>query len=249
MKSVSRYVSLLLMLQLATACSPDAQPPAPPQSEVSSNQASTPSKQPEKLVLAFGDSLYAGYGLRQDQGFPAVLESELEAGGIPAKVVNAGVSGDTTAGGLARLAFTLDGLERKPDLAIVGLGANDALRAIDPAETRKNLDAIVGELDKRGIPVLLTGMMAPRNLGAEYVASFDSIYPDLAKRYDAPLDPFFLQGVITRPDLLLSDGMHPNDAGVQVMAKRIAPMAAKRLAESGDRASALPTSAALSDLR
>ena len=186
---------------------------------------------PEKLVLAFGDSLYAGYGLKQDQSFPAVLERELEEKGIAAKVVNAGVSGDTTAGGRARLAFTLDGLERKPDLAVVGLGANDALRGIDPSETRRNLDAIVGELDKRGIPVLITGMMAPRNLGSAYVSSFDSIYPELAKQYDAKLDPFILEGVITRPDLLLSDGIHPNDAGVRVMAARIAPMAADRLKE------------------
>jgi acyl-CoA thioesterase-1 len=147
-------------------------------------------------------------------------------------VVNAGVSGDTTAGGRARLAFTLDGLQHKPDLAIVGLGANDALRGIDPAETRANLDAIVGELDRRGIPVLLTGMMAPRNLGSTYVSTFDAIYPALAKKYDAKLDPFFLDGVITRSDLLLSDGMHPNDAGVRIMARRIAPMAAERLREA-----------------
>lgn len=229
MKIVGRYVGLLLMLQLATACSPEASAPTPPETGAAANQVVTPSAEPEKLILAFGDSLYAGYGLKQDESFPAVLERKLEAGGVPAKVVNAGVSGDTTAGGLARLAFTLDGLEQKPDLAIVGLGANDALRGIDPAETRKNLDAIVGELDKRGIPVLLTGMMAPRNLGAEYVAGFDAIYPDLAKRYGAQLDPFFLEGVITRPDLLLSDGIHPNAAGVQVMAGRIERLAAKSL--------------------
>jgi acyl-CoA thioesterase-1 len=173
--------------------------------------------------------LYAGYGLKQDQGFPAVLEQELDAAGLPTKIVNAGVSGDTTAGGRARLAFTLDGLQRKPDLAIVGLGANDALRGIDPAETRANLDAIVGELDRRGIAVLLTGMMAPRNLGSAYVNSFDAIYPALAKKYDAQLDPFFLDGVITRPDLLLNDGIHPNDAGVRIMARRIAPLAADQL--------------------
>jgi len=230
MKTVRRYVSLVLMLQLAWACSPEATPSAEPQvSSVASEQSEKAA--PEKLVLAFGDSLYAGYGLKQDQSFPVVLERELEGKGIPAKVVNAGVSGDTTAGGRARLAFTLDGLERKPDLAVVGLGANDALRGIDPSETRRNLDAIVGELDKRGIPVLITGMMAPRNLGSAYVSSFDSIYPELARRYDAELDPFILEGVITRPDLLLSDGIHPNDAGVRVMAARIAPMAADRLKE------------------
>ena len=225
---VRRYVCLLVIIQSAVSCSPEATPPSEQQAtNVTVN--STEQMAPEKLVLAFGDSLYAGYGLKQDQSFPAVLEQELDAAGLPTKVVNAGVSGDTTAGGRARLAFTLDGLERKPDLAIVGLGANDALRGIDPAETRANLDAIVGELDRRGIPVLLTGMMAPRNLGSAYVSSFDAIYPALAKKYDAKLDPFFLDGVITRSDLLLSDGMHPNDAGVRVMADRIAPMAAEQL--------------------
>ena len=227
---VRRYVGLLLILQLAVACSQEATPTA--ERKNANSVASSPEQTAsEKLVLAFGDSLYAGYGLKQGESFPAVLERELEAKGIAAKVVNAGVSGDTTAGGRARLAFTLDGLERKPDLAIVGLGANDALRGLDPAETRRNLDAIIGELDKRGIPVLITGMMAPRNLGSDYVLSFDAIYPSLAKRYDAKLDPFFMEGVITRPDLLLSDGLHPNDAGVRVMAERIAPMAAEQLTE------------------
>ena len=228
---VTRYVGLLLILQSAVSCSPEATP-ASEQQATNVTAASTEQAAPEKLVLAFGDSLYAGYGLKQDQSFPAVLERELDATGVPVKVVNAGVSGDTTAGGRARLAFTLDGLERKPDLAIVGLGANDALRGIDPAETRSNLDAILGELDQRGIPVLITGMMAPRNLGSAYVSTFDAIYPALAKKYDAKLDPFFLDGVITRPDLLLSDGMHPNDAGIRVMAARIAPLAAKQLKEA-----------------
>ena len=227
---VRRYVGLLLILQLAVACSQEATPPSERQS-ANAGAISPEQTAPEKLVLAFGDSLYAGYGLKQGESFPAVLERELEAKGIAAKVVNAGVSGDTTAGGRARLAFTLDGLERKPDLAVVGLGANDALRGLDPAETRRNLDAIIGELDKRGIPVLITGMMAPRNLGSDYVSSFDAIYPSRAKRYDAKLDPFFMEGVITRPDLLLSDGMHPNDAGVRAMAERIAPMAAEQLTE------------------
>jgi acyl-CoA thioesterase-1 len=231
MMTVRRYVGLLLILQSAVSCSPEAAPPSEPQA-TNVTASSTEQTAPEKLVLALGDSLYAGYGLKQDQSFPAVLERELDATGLPTKVVNAGVSGDTTAGGRARLAFTLDGLQRKPDLAIVGLGANDALRGIDPAETRANLDAVMGELDRRGIPVLITGMMAPRNLGNAYVSRFDAIYPALARKYDAKLDPFFLEGVITRPDLLLSDGIHPNDAGVRIMARRIAPMAAEQLKEA-----------------
>jgi acyl-CoA thioesterase-1 len=182
-----------------------------------------------KLVLAFGDSLYAGYRLDAKEGFAPALERELAEAGLAAKVVNGGVSGDTTAGGRARLAFTLDGLERKPDLAIVGLGANDMLRGIDPAQTRANLDAILAELKRRGIPIVLTGMIAARNYDHPYISAFEGIYPDLAKRYDAPLDPFFLEGVITNPKLLLDDGMHPNAAGVQLMAQRVAPLVAKRL--------------------
>ena len=227
---VSRYVSLLLAVQLVAACSSEpTQPPAQKAETPQPAAGNTAEAADEKLVLAFGDSLYAGYGLEQDQSFPAVLERQLDKQGIPARVVNAGVSGDTTAAGLARLEFTLHGLPRKPDLAIVGLGGNDALRGVDPAETRKNLEAIVRELDRRGIPLLITGMMAPRNLGQDYASQFDAIYPDLAKRYGARLDPFLLQGVITRPELLLSDGLHPNAPGVEVMVVRIGPIVAEEL--------------------
>ena len=230
-----RYVSLFAAVQLAVGCAPEAD--APPVERSGAPAETVQPEQPqgdERLVLALGDSLYAGYGLERDQAFPAALERELEESGIPARVVNAGVSGDTTAGGRARLAFTLDGLERKPDLAVVGLGANDALRGLDPAETRRNLDLILAELERRGIPVVLTGMMAPRNMDDKYLRSFDSIYPDLAKRYDAALDPFFMDGVITDPKLLLSDGMHPNAAGIRVMAERVAPLAAAELREPQD---------------
>jgi acyl-CoA thioesterase-1 len=220
-----RYVSLLLPLQLAGACSPEA---AAPPVEQANASVEAPIAD-EKLVLAFGDSLYAGYGVAQQESFPAVLERELEERGIPAKVVNAGVSGDTTAGGRARLAFTLDGLQRAPDLALVGLGANDALRGLDPAETRRNLDAILAELKRRNIPVLLTGMMAPRNMDQAYFRSFDGIYPDLAKKYGASLDPFFMEGVIGDRRLLLGDGLHPNPAGIRKMAARVAPLADERL--------------------
>lgn len=180
-------------------------------------------------MLAIGDSLYAGYGLEQGQSFPALLEKELEARGVPARVVNAGVSGDTTAGGLRRLAFTLDGLERKPDLVILGLGANDALRGLDPAETRRNLEAMLEDLDRRGIPVMLTGMMAPRNMDSPYIRRFESIYPELAERHGAELDPFFLEDVITRRDLLLDDGIHPNAEGTRLIARRLAPQVAEKL--------------------
>ena len=229
---VPRYVSLLLAVQFVAACSQDAAPVPQQQAETRQATAKIAETADEQLVLAFGDSLYAGYGLDQDQSFPAVLERQLEGQGIPARVVNAGVSGDTTAAGLARLSFTLEGLPRKPDLAIVGLGANDALRGVDPSETRRNLDAIMSELARRGIPVVITGMMAPRNLGRDYSSRFDAIYPDLAKRYNARLDPFLLDGVITRPDLLLKDGIHPNAAGIEIMVKRVGPLVAQELRKS-----------------
>lgn len=226
-----------MALQLAvTGCSSET--PAPPvetrpRAEAPADPA--PASANEKLVLAFGDSLYAGYGLAPAESFPAVLDRELAAQGLVVDMVNAGVSGDTTAAGLARLDFTLDGLKRTPDLAIVGFGGNDVLRGLDPAETRANLEAIVRTLDRRGIPVLLTGMVAPRNLGRDYVGRFDSIYPELARRYGAALDPFFLDGVITDPRLLLGDGIHPNAAGVRIMARRLAPLVAKALAPPSQR--------------
>ena len=227
--TAARYVALLLPLQLAAGCSQQAEAPPVEQAKPSVGQQAVAPQGDERLVLALGDSLYAGYGVAQAESFPSVLERELEQRGIPAKVVNAGVSGDTTAGGRARLAFTLDGLPRSPDLVLVGLGANDALRGLDPAETRANLDAILAELKRRNIPVLVTGMMAPRNMDHAYFRSFDSIYPDLAKKYGATLDPFFMEGVITNRGLLLGDGLHPNPAGIRKMAGRVAPLAEKRL--------------------
>ena len=231
-----RYGGLLVAVQLAlSGCSSESSAPSVEPRQQAGAPAAAVTPADEKLVLAFGDSLYAGYGLAQGESFPAMLERQLEAGGLAAEVVNAGVSGDTTAAGLARLEFTLDGLKRTPDLAVVGLGGNDVLRGIDPRETRANLEAIVRELDRRGIPVVLTGMMAPRNLGADYVERFDRIYPDLARTYNAPLDPFFLDGIITRRELMLDDGIHPNAAGVAVMARRLAPIVAKALAQPAGR--------------
>jgi acyl-CoA thioesterase I len=227
--TAGRYVGLLLPLQLAAGCSQQAETPPVEQRNASVGQQAAEPQGEERLVLALGDSLYAGYGVRQDESFPAVLERELKKRGIPARVVNAGVSGDTSAGGRARLAFTLDGLPRKPDLVLVGLGANDALRGLDPAQTRANLDAMLAELKRRDIPVLITGMMAPRNLDHAYFRSFDSIYPELASKYGAALDPFFMEGVITNPRLLLNDGLHPNPAGIRLMAERVAPLAQERL--------------------
>ena len=170
---------------------------------------------PAPLVLAFGDSLTAGYRLEPGLGFVPQLQASLRRNGIAARVADGGVSGDTSAAARARLKWTVDGLPRTPDLAIVELGANDMLRGLDPTETEANLDAILVELQRRRIPVLLAGMMASRNLDGAYRARFEAIYPRLAKRHGARLHPFFLDGVAGQRTLLLDDGMHPNYQGVK----------------------------------
>jgi acyl-CoA thioesterase-1 len=196
--------------------------------------------QAPRLVLAFGDSLYAGFGLAPTQAFPAALERELEERGVDADVVNAGISGDTTAGGLRRLAVTLDRLPRNPDLVVLGLGANDALLGFDPGQTRRNLEAMVTELKRRGIPVLLTGITAPPDLKHPYFSRYEAIYPEIARRHGVALEPSLLEGVLTGRDMVLPDGVHPNAAGAALMAERVAPRAAESLArtERDERASA-----------
>ena len=174
----------------------------------------------DKVVLAFGDSLTAGYGLAEAEGFPRQLEARLRAEGLAVRVRNAGVSGDTTAGGRARLAWTL---AEPADLVILSLGANDALRGIEPAVTKANLDAMLEELGKRKLKVLLAGMLAPRNLGDDYTKRFDTIYPELAKAHGVPLYPFFLAGVARQPELNQADGIHPNAAGVKRLVDGILP--------------------------
>jgi len=177
-----------------------------------------------KLVLAFGDSLTAGYQLKPAESFPAQLQVALTKAGRDVTVKNAGVSGDTTSAGRARLNWVLAGLKAKPDLVILELGANDMLRGQDPATAKANLDAMLADLGKRGIPVILAGMRASPNLGATYVKQFDAMYGALAAKHQARLYPFFLDGVAATPKLQLADGMHPNAAGVAVIVKRILPV-------------------------
>jgi acyl-CoA thioesterase-1 len=186
---------------------------------------------PLKLV-ALGDSLTAGYGLPGEAAFPAVLERALRAKGYAVSIANAGVSGDTTSGGLARLDWSVpDGT----DGVILELGANDMLRGIDPNIPRQALDEILARLRERGIPVLLTGMYASRNLGADYVARFEAIFPDLAKKYGVPLYPFFLDGVAGVRELALPDGLHPTAKGVQVIVERIVPTVERFVAQLAAR--------------
>lgn len=178
-------------------------------------------------ILAFGDSLTAGLGVDPQSAFPAKLEEALKARGHDVRVINAGVSGDTAAAGRDRLDWVLtDDI----DAVIVELGANDALRGIAPAETRTALTAILETLKQRNLPVLLAGMLAPRNLGPDYAAAYDPIFPDLAKTYGAIYYPFFLDGVATQPALNQADGIHPNPAGVTEIVTRITPSVEELLA-------------------
>lgn len=197
---------------------------------------------PEFRLLAFGDSLIHGYGLAAGQTLPERLEAALRAQGHAVEVVNGGNSGDTTASGRARLDWAL-GMGRI-DLALVALGGNDALRGLDPAVTYDNLDAILTRLEAAGLPVLLAGMLAPRNLGADYTAEFDAVFPRLAERHGVAFYPFLLEGVALDPALNQADGIHPNAAGVEVIVKRLAPRLgamiealAERRAQTGGGAS------------
>jgi acyl-CoA thioesterase I len=174
---------------------------------------------PIKLAV-LGDSLSAGYGLPASAAFPAKLEKALRAKGVKVDVLNAGVSGDTSSAGRDRLDWSIpDGTEA----VIVELGANDALRGLDPAVTRAALEDIIKRLQARKIAVMLVGMLAPRNYGAEYAAKFDPIYPDLAKAYELPLYPFFLDGVAAEAKLNQSDGIHPTAEGIDIIVGRILP--------------------------
>jgi acyl-CoA thioesterase-1 len=192
--------------------------------------ASAPSFAADRLVLAFGDSLTAGYGLKQSESYPAKLEAALRRSGIPATVHNGGVSGETTAGGRARLAWQLQGLKAKPDLIILELGANDMLRGMDPGAARANLDAMLVELKRRRIPVLLTGMLAAPNLGAAYRRQFDAVYPALARKHGVAFYPFFMRGVAGDPRLLQPDGLHPTAKGVPVIVRGLLPQVKTALA-------------------
>jgi acyl-CoA thioesterase-1 len=187
--------------------------------------AASPSGKPVRL-LVFGDSLVAGYGLPQQDAFQARLLDALRADGRTVEMLDGGVSGDTTAGGRARLDWAL---ADKPDAVLLELGANDALRGTDPGETEANLAAILDTLAADHLPVLLTGMEAPPNLGATYTQQFRAVFARLAKRPGVLFDPFFLQGVAGNPALNQPDMMHPNAAGVAIEVARLKPLVEKLL--------------------
>lgn len=172
---------------------------------------------PERRILAFGDSLFAGFGVGLENSYPTQLEQALRAEGLNVRIANAGVSGDTSAAGRQRLAFTLDAQKPAPDLVLLELGANDMLRALSPAETRANLTAMLDELANRNIPVLLMGMRAPPNYGPEFQREFDTIYAELGQREGVTLVPFWLETIYQRPELFQSDRLHPTVEGLGVL--------------------------------
>ncbi len=184
-------------------------------------------------IVVLGDSLTAGYGLPAGDAFPARLQTALKDEGREVAVLNAGVSGDTSAGGRSRLDWTLSG---GPAAMILELGANDGLRGLDPAATFDNLDAIIAKAKAAGVQVLLTGMLAPPNLGQEYADDFNAVFPRLAEKHDVLFYPFFLAGVAAKPELNQDDGIHPNAEGVKVIVDRIMPYVLDLLARAGQAA-------------
>lgn len=187
------------------------------------------------VIWAFGDSLTAGYGLSPAQGFTAQLQAALRRSGIAATVRNGGVAGDTAAQARARLRWGLRGLRTKPDLVIVELGANDMLRGLPVTQARANIDAVLAELERRGIPVLLAGMRAAPNMGPGYARPFEAMYPALARAHRVPLYPFFLDGVAGDRKFIQADGLHPNPRGVAIVVSKILPFVQRVLRASGAR--------------
>ena len=229
MRSLWLYGALCVAIQGLSGCG--SNPVAENKTEV---QQTAKVAQYDQLVVAFGDSLYAGYRLAPNEGLAPQLQAALQAAGMNARVHNAGVSGDTTAAGKTRLAFVLDNLDRKPDLVVLGLGGNDMLRGIKPEETKANMTAMMDELKRRDIPVVLTGMLAAPNLGADYVNAFNGIFSGLAKGYGAALYPFFLDGVVTDAALMLPDNIHPNAKGVSRVVEGLSPLVEAALKQQAE---------------
>ena len=216
------FPALLALSTLALAACDNAPATGPTATADASQSAldappQIPVMGPERTILAFGDSLLAGYGLDDGESYPDRMEQALRARGVNARIANAGVSGDTTAAGLQRLDFTLKSQPVKPELVIISLGGNDMLRSLPPAQTRANLEGILKRLKEEKIPVVLLGMLAAPNLGRDYAAGFNPIYPQLAEKYGAVLVPFFLQPVIDKPDLLQGDHVHPTAIGIDAI--------------------------------
>lgn len=220
-------LTLLCLAVLLTACGPEDAPPAPGGGDPTAG-----------TILCLGDSLTAGYGLPEDQAFPALLEQRLRAEGLPYRVINAGISGETSSGALSRLDWVLT---LEPDIVILATGANDGLRGVDPDLTRRNLEAMAARLQSEGRVVVLAGMKMVRNLGLPFTQAFEANYPAVAEAHGLILIPFLLEGVAGRPALNLPDGIHPNQEGHRRIAELIHPYVrealrrhAEALAQPGD---------------
>lgn len=222
------YAPLAAVLLLA-GCGGGDQPVAPPSESSPDAPPEIPVMGTERRIVALGDSLFAGYGVPRGEGYPEKLEAALRAKGVNARIANAGVSGDTSLDGLQRLKFTLDAQPAPPELVLISLGGNDMLRGLPPEQTRANLDAILAELKARKIRAVLMGMLAPPNLGPDYRAKFDPVYPALAKKYGAALVPFFLQPVMGKPDLVQHDHIHPTAHGIELIVAATSDVVAKAL--------------------
>ena len=230
-RSALIYGCVIALCQPLAACGSAEAPAASTNDKGGATKAPViPANAP--LIIAFGDSLYAGYQLGPKEGLAPQLQAALTEDGVVARVQNAGVSGDTTAAGRQRLAYVLDNARAKPALVVLGLGGNDMLRGIDAAQTRANLDAMLAELKRRDIPVVLTGMVAAPNMGPDYARTFNPIYPDLAAKYGASLYPFILDNVVGKPDLMLGDHIHPNARGVKIVVEGLAPLIEDALPDS-----------------
>ncbi|MDT0574835.1 arylesterase [Croceicoccus sp. F390] len=216
-RALTVMAATLMVLPMLNACSSAA--PVQSDRNKSEAQASLPEvpQGAQVSILALGDSLFAGYNIARRDAYPEQLEAGLRARGINAAVVNAGVSGDTTAAGLQRLDFVLDGMDQAPQIAIIELGANDMLRGLSPQEAKDNLDTIMARFDSLGVPMILMGMRAAPNLGPQYAAAFDAIYPELADKYDAALVPLFVEPLLQDRSLVQADQLHPTADGVQAM--------------------------------
>lgn len=230
-----RALALVLAVGFCLAgCDPGSEPPSTPSpsgaprdgfgqrlgTDVTSQpgRSTAAVREDRPRIVAFGDSLTAGLGVPQEEAYPAQLQRRLEASGYRYRVINAGVSGDTTAGGVRRVEWVLNS---KPAIVVLELGANDGLRGIDPAETRSNLEKIIRRLQAAGVTVILAGMKLPPNYGREYTARFSAIYPELAQKYRVPLMPFFLEGVAAREALNQADGIHPTEAGYRLITENL----------------------------
>jgi acyl-CoA thioesterase I len=233
-------VALMMLIPAAWACAPQVSD-EPERRGVPARMTApiAPAPKPETrqpvaaepLVVFLGDSLTAGLGLAEDQAYPALLKKKLQEEGTPVRVLNAGVSGDTTAGGLARLDWILG---QKPDVMVVALGANDGLRALPVEQTEKNLREIVRRSKAAGAEVLLLGMLMPPNYGPDYTAQFAEMYPRIAEDLDVPLVPFLLEGVGGVRELNLEDGIHPNARGQEVLAENVLPYLEKILGQPAE---------------